>query len=345
MKMKNQISILGGGISGLTAAICLSQKKNITVFEKEKQVGAKINHELQAYKNYDHNAIDAIEELNGLNLKIEPHNEIYKVYKHTGNNIKKQIKSKNPIYYLFLRGNPNLGEKTLESQLKIQAEKLGVSFKFSETINNADIIATGITNPKIFGYGAVFRDVSMENAVYMFYDSKYSPKGYSYALPYKDNRALVSVVTFDKKYASNLEKRFYKLIEKQKVIKSIIKNSEMLMTRFGQISYPNSLPKGSLGRYYIGEAGGFIDPAKGFGLRYAFLSGYLVAKAILEKKDFNKLWKNEIGKDIELGYSRRKIYDKLDDLDMDSILNKFDDSISLKEYEKKRLELEKEISV
>jgi len=343
--MKEPISILGAGISGLTAAVCLSfSGKNVVIYEKESDVGLNYKNELQAYKNYDHKELDSLITLQEIGLEVRPYSEIHKVIKYSSDNTKREIiDKKNPIYYLFLRGSKKENLPSIEMQLKQQAKELGVKFVFSKSIDNCDIIATGTRRPNILSYGGVFNNVSMENAVYVLYDFKFAPKGYIYVLPYHDKKALIANVCFDKTGMNKVKNLFNRLLKENKEIKEIIKNSELLYTRYGTGGYDRDLLRENRQNgFSIGEAGGFIDPARGFGLKYAFLSGYLVAKAINENLSFEELWQKRFGKELKQGYERRAIFNKLDNDKLSDLIKKMDKKSSVKEYESKRLKLEKE---
>lgn len=344
--MTKSISILGAGISGLTAAICLaSSGRRIVIYEKEENVGLNNINIIQAYKNYDHDSVDALNLFQGIGLEIKPYHKIYKVVKYNRENTKREVKNDTPIYYLFLRGLGKKEEFSLEWQLKAQAEKLGVMFRSSETIKDADIIATGTTEPNIFSYGGIFKDVNIEDAIYILYDFKYAPKGYVYILPYKDNRAFIANVCFDNNKIDQLKLLYDKLLKENKVINDLIKDSELLELKYGIGGYHQNLLNNEVkNQYFIGEAGGFIDPARGFGLRYAFLSGYLVAKAITENLDFKKLWQKRFGNELINGYKRRKIFNKLNDEELSKLIEKMEAKSTLKEYVKRRMELENEVS-
>jgi flavin-dependent dehydrogenase len=57
--------------------------------------------------------------------------------------------------------------------------------------------------------------------------------------------------------------------------------------------------------YYVGEAAGFQDPFRGFGMNYALESGYLAAKALLEGKDYDRMWKEQFKSRIKTDLFRR----------------------------------------
>ena len=47
-------------------------------------------------------------------------------------------------------------------------------------------------------------------------------------------------------------------------------------------------------QYFIGEAAGFQDCLAGFGMIYAFKSGFLVARSIIEDLDYESLLKRDV---------------------------------------------------
>jgi flavin-dependent dehydrogenase len=64
-------------------------------------------------------------------------------------------------------------------------------------------------------------------------------------------------------------------------------------------------------QYYIGEAAAFQDCLAGFGMLYAFKSGYLAAKSIIEGCDYDRLWQEAILKPMQISTVNRKLYEKL----------------------------------
>ncbi|TXT53506.1 MAG: hypothetical protein BAJALOKI2v1_940015 [Promethearchaeota archaeon] len=285
--------------------------------------------------------MDSLELLYDMGLNVKPYRKIYRVIKYNSENTKREIVEKKPIYYLFLRGSGNSIQPSIESQLKNQAKKLGIEFRFSETIRDPDIIATGTRKANIFSYGGIFENVNMEEAVYVLYDFKYAPKGYIYILPYYDNKALIANVCFDKTKTDQVKDLFYKLLKENNVIKSIIRNAELIETRYGTGGYHNNFYEGmDKDHYLIGEAAGFIDPARGFGLRYAFLSGFLVAKAIVKNLNFKELWQKSFGTELKDGFKRRKVFNKLNNKKLNELISNMDKKSSLGEYTEKRSKFE-----
>ncbi|MEM5825823.1 MAG: hypothetical protein QXM64_00350, partial [Candidatus Aenigmatarchaeota archaeon] len=62
------------------------------------------------------------------------------------------------------------------------------------------------------------------------------------------------------------------------------------------------------GKLYVGEAAEFQDASKGFGVKFAILSGYLAAKSIIANESYDVLWKKELLEDLVYYFKRRIIY-------------------------------------
>jgi flavin-dependent dehydrogenase len=60
-------------------------------------------------------------------------------------------------------------------------------------------------------------------------------------------------------------------------------------------------------RYYVGEAAGFQDCFLGFGMLYAFKSGYLATKRILDDLDYNQIIENELLKPMQVSCANRAL--------------------------------------
>jgi len=65
----------------------------------------------------------------------------------------------------------------------------------------------------------------------------------------------------------------------------------------------------SNGARYVGEAAGFQDYLFGLGIRYALTSGHLAARSILEGRDFDELWRAELGVKQETSLVNRFLYE------------------------------------
>jgi flavin-dependent dehydrogenase len=74
-------------------------------------------------------------------------------------------------------------------------------------------------------------------------------------------------------------------------------------------------------QYFVGEAAGFQDCFMGFGMLYAFKSGYLAAKSIIDNLDYNQLINREILKPIQLSCANRVLWEKLSNRGYERLIN------------------------
>ncbi len=103
------------------------------------------------------------------------------------------------------------------------------------------------------------------------------------------------------------------------ICKKILKGSKEKHSFSGFANF--KIPKTSVidGKIYTGEAAGFQDAFLGFGMKYAFLSGYFAAKSIIENISYDELWKNSFLKELKASLNRRfflnlfgdRIYEKI----------------------------------
>ncbi|MEM5812508.1 MAG: NAD(P)-binding protein, partial [Candidatus Aenigmatarchaeota archaeon] len=274
------VTILGGGISGLSCAINLGKAgiRNV-VYEKEKAIGSKHDYHISAIRNYDLKK-DAIEELRDFGVSLKPSNSVKKVYRLSPN-FCSVLYSEKPVFYLFKRGS---ARDSIESQLFSQLTKnTEVYLGFNGNLS-PDVIASGAKRADVFGFGYVFKGLNMENAVYIFYDNRYAPGGYVCVLPSGKEGFVLSVI-FKKEYFKRAKSLLNSAILENRVLSGMTDGAERLNV-FSCYSSLNSNRKKTI---CIGEAGGFQDASKGFGIRYAIISGCLAAKSIIEGKDFSRL--------------------------------------------------------
>ena len=294
------IKILGAGLSGLSAAINLAKEgKEVEVHERNAEVGMHIKTNFQALL-CDSTPEKYLEKLN-LHPKFLYH-PLRKVYFCTRNN---EFDLNVPKGIPFVcRG----GKNSLEYGLFKEAEKVGVRFVFNTTKRerDVDIVAIGQKNADIVAFGAVYKDNGfLEDHFLMMYDDRYSPKGwYLYATPLLKGYVKIMNCVL-KPHTANVKELFFKAIKEREILKKIIGNQEPLdyLGGVGGLDFPIN---GVLnGKYYLGEAAGFQDPFRGFGMNYALESGKLVADAIIQSKDYNKLWEEAFMPHIKKDFSRR----------------------------------------
>jgi len=303
------ISILGAGLSGLSAAINLSKGgKNVIVYENKDSVGEHLQPCHQAlmktsgdYKKY----------LDGLNLN--PIFDVTHFDKSYFCTRKRDINIQLPESVPFVsRG----GKKSLESGLFKEAESLGVTFEFRTKMNEkeVDIVATGRKRSDIVAYSTIYENANFERDHFLYmYDDRVSPKGmYLYAIPFDKNKIEI-VNCVSQPHTKKGKKLFLKAAEEREILHDILKDANQIseFSGFGGIKIPRSAVLDN--RIYVGEAAGFQDPFMGFGMNYALESGKFAADSILYEKDYDALWKKSFKRQLRKDISRRFVMSILGD--------------------------------
>ncbi|KXA89152.1 hypothetical protein AKJ62_03665, partial [candidate division MSBL1 archaeon SCGC-AAA259D14] len=221
-----------------------------------------------------------------------------------------------PAFYLVRRGTVS---ESLDRGLREQALDLGVNIHFSEIIpkKDADIIATGPNPKKIFvvAKGISFQ-TKMEDLVAIFLGDKVAYKGYSYLLV-ADGHGCMCTVIFDK------FEKIDSYLRKTKKIFSEIADLDVKKPRkiagVGSFSVNAVLEKE--GRLYVGEAAGLQDLLWGFGIKKALISGYLAAKSLIEKKDYQKIARDYFKDKLKASLVNRFLWEYFGFHDYSFILN------------------------
>lgn len=344
--VNKKIKILGAGISGLTAGIILSKHGyQVEIFEKRPQVGSFFDSCIHSIKNFFD--VDILAQYKKLGIEIPanivfPVKEIY-VYAPSQKYYKLYSGNK-PLFYNFLRGK---NSRSLDNYLYSEAKKYGVKFYFGSNLTeeNVDIVASGAKEKSCIGYGKFYNNSSNTlntPAIYFFSNNDYAPKGYIYAT-FFDNKISVVSVCFDMTKSHIPKQMLNEAIKTNKDLFLLTNGTDIVAENdiFGFGYYPISIKTAQKGkRLYIGEAAGFLDSSRGFGVHYAITSGALAAKAIVEKLDYDDLWKNELGKELEERIHKRIYLQKLNNDDYekftDKIISCLGSEIDIKDYLKEK---------
>lgn len=312
--MKN-IKIIGGGVAGLTAAINMKKAGvDVEVHERKSYCG-KHTGDFQFLENWTFKD-DALDILRRMNIQTD----FYVKPCHSQEAMSPSGKmyfgtSKKPITYLVKRGrSADSIDRSIESQCLQRGIKLVFNSKL--TTQEADIIATGIKKPNFIATTVMFPCEHEYRSVLIF-DNSLSKEFYSYFVV-NDNVGEITCVNpvNNKDHIVRLEKTV-KRCEKIFAIK--IKNI------IGRFSAPLSFYPLKQARindqYFVGEAAGFQDCFMGFGMLYAFKSGYLAAKSIIDNRDYRQLINQEILKPIQVSCANRLLWEKLSDRGYEKLIN------------------------
>ncbi|MEK7595549.1 MAG: NAD(P)/FAD-dependent oxidoreductase [Patescibacteria group bacterium] len=281
----NPIKILGSGPSALSAAINLAKEKfEVHVYEQHEEIGKRFHGDIQGLENWSRreDVLDTLAKMNiSINFDCQPSS---KIIVSNGSNTKEDITFKRPIYYLVKRGSV---DGSFDQGLKDQASSLGVNIHFNSTIpkEEADIIATGPISQELFAAdeGLIFK-TDMEDMVVAIINDKAAPKGYAYLIVTKGYGCLCTCIFEDfphlKDYLERAKEMFAKIVD-LRIIEKIRDVGGV-----GCFSTKNIFKEGKA--LFVGEASGLQDMLWGFGIRNALTSGFLAARSIIEKSDYEK---------------------------------------------------------
>lgn len=284
-----KIKILGAGLSGLSAAINLAKAGyNVDVFEKSDDCGKRFHGDLEGLENWS-STTDILDELESMNIKTSfnftPFNEFLF---SDGKQLLKSTFDK-PVFYIVKRG---FFEDCLDQNIKNQAINLGVNIYFNSktNYNDVDIISTGPSknNINMIAKGMIF-ETNEDNITVSLLNKKTSNGGYSYLL-ISNGIGCICTVCFREFEHINI---FFK--NTREVFEKLFDLKIRKIKNFGGIGrYRIKLRLKKDKKLFTGEAAGLQDCLWGFGMRYAFISGYLASKSIIENIDYKKLIKQTI---------------------------------------------------
>ena len=302
MSLTERIRIAGAGPSGLAAAIALARAgRAVEVHEAKSDVGMRFIGDLQIIEGASEiEPVPQFLERIGIerNFYFRPATSatFYDARDHA-----RSIRSDEPYGYFIRRGAE---EQTLDRGLLAQARALGVDVIFNSRIQDADIIATGPSTPDGLAREMTWKTNDAER-VDVYFNHHLSPGGYSYLF------ILDGVATFGCAIVADFKKidEYFEhsLAAAQRVHPFTIPDE----TRTGY-SYMNFHLKQTAiknGARYVGEAAGFQDYLFGLGIRYALTSGWLAARSILEQRDFDELWRAELGSKQQTSLVNRFLYE------------------------------------
>jgi flavin-dependent dehydrogenase len=173
-------------------------------------------------------------------------------------------------------------------------------------LSDVDIIATGPKRADAGAFGAVYEGVDFpRDKFFMMYDDRFSPRGwYFYVIPFAENKVEV-VNCVSQPHVPKAKELFFKALEERKVLREYFAGKKPVSTfaGFGNVAIPRSAVQE--GRILTGEAAGFQDPFRGFGMNFALESGKLAADAIVGGGNYDTLWKRQFTNQFQLDFSRR----------------------------------------
>lgn len=302
MSLTQPIRIAGAGPSGLAAAIALARAgRSVEVHEARPDVGTRFIGDLQILEASSERepVLDFLDRIGvERNFWFRPaHSATF--YDHRGN--RRSISSGEPFGYFLRRGAE---EQTLDRGLLAQAQALGVNVIFNSRLQDADVIATGPAAPDGLAREMTWHTDDQER-VEVYFNHHLAPGGYSYLF------ILEGIATFGCAIVADFRK-----------IDEYFEHSLHAAQRANPFEIPSETRTGYSymnfhlkpratrnGARLVGEAAGFQDYLFGLGIRYALTSGWLAARSILEERDFDELWRRELGAKQETSLVNRFLYE------------------------------------
>ena len=305
------IRILGGGISGLTAAINLKRADfDVEVHERKDYCG-KQTKDFQFLENWTSNE-DALDALSAMHIETDFYVKPWYSQEILSPTLKKYIgTSTKPLMYLVKRGQR---EGSIDRALEEQAKKSEIKIIYNSNLQQkeADIIATGLKDPTFVVTGIMFRLNHPDRSIVLL-DNNLSYRCYAYLIV-NDNRGEIACGN-----PKGLGKYGNRLALAVKKFEQILKvKIESIEGRFTSVVNFGFLHRAKVrGQYFVGEAAGFQDHLGGFGMVFAFKSGYYAARSIGEGVEYDRLWQEDFLKSLRISSRNRWIYDRLSNQDLE----------------------------
>lgn len=324
--MNPKVKILGAGISGLSAAINLSQAGyEVEVYEKKIDAGARFFGDLQGLENYSEHG-NVMDWLSTVNIRADFYYKALPPLKALdGKGLSADFEFARALCYLVKRGTM---QDSLDQALKRQAMENGVRIFFNQKVDSAkmDIIAVGTATKEIFAVAKGIRfETGMPDMAVAIVNDDAAVKGYSYLLVV-DGYGCICTTLFDQFYlAENCYQKT--LLFLAKVVELDIQNP-VKVGGIGSFSLAGNFKINN--QLFVGEAAGLQDLLWGFGIRSAMQSGYLAAKSIIEGLDYSSLALSHFQPKLKASMAIRYLFEKIGRFGYGSMLkytNKREDPI------------------
>lgn len=307
MNSNKNITIVGAGPGGLTAAISLAKNGyDVNLFEQNNDVGLRFNGDFQGLENWSDEE-DTLKVLSRIGIKIN-----FLCHPYSGSDglfygpklQKIQVKTSRSLFYLVERGSNG---NSLDQGLRRQAEDAGVNILWGRKLDSVDsqaaIVGTGPKAADAIAKGMVFK-TSLKNQFIGFINNKIAPKAYAYLLVNNGKATFATCMFEDFKN----EKLYYD--RALRVLNSVIDIDIVEPKEFGGFVNFFNEPKISKDNriLYVGENAGFQDALWGFGIKYAMLSGYYAARSIIERNNYDELCKAYLYPKLQTSLANRWLF-------------------------------------
>lgn len=270
------MTIIGGGLSGLAAAIAVVRAGGQAhVHERRREIGARFHGDFQGLENWSTDA-DVLSELQSLGIETTfDHTPFTECVVFDPDGREYLCRSRTPLWYLVRRG-PGAG--SLDQALKAQALAVGVHIECDTTLEhlpNGGILAHGPRRVDAIAVGYVF-PTDRSDGAYAVASDALAPGGYGYLLVH-GGRATLATCMFrdfhnDRHYLARTTEFF------TRAVGITVRDAR----QFGGYGNFAAVPVWRRRRMlFTGEAAQLQDALLGFGMRSAIVSGCLAGWSVL----------------------------------------------------------------
>jgi flavin-dependent dehydrogenase len=207
--------------------------------------------------------------------------------------------------YLIKRGNQK-GSLDLSLEKQAVRDNIQIFYNSDLSIKDANIIVTGIKKPTFIATGINFAFEHPDRSI-VISDDNLSPNMYSYFVVNDNIGQIVSISPLQRR--DQIERLRLIIRRFEQILKIEIENSGERFSATVSFNFLRSAKVNN--QYFVGEAAGFQDCLAGFGMMYAFKSGYFAATSIIENCDYDRLWQEDFIKPMEISFRNRQIFEKL----------------------------------
>lgn len=290
-----KVAIIGAGTSGLSCAIELERNGIYPViFERNNFIGEYHPHVSAFLGLLTRPAADPIKYMNQeLGIKLKPLNHFRKVIHYSPNN---QVSVTGPLGYFMIRGKEeNSVQGQLHKQIKsqvhfnsfVQPEDLEKEFDYVIVADGHWSIPTryGIWQEVMRTWlkGGIFTGDFEDDTLQMWLDNELTKGVYIYSAPYSKNKAVITHVVQNIEH-EELNEYWHRFLKSNNILKKYDMLESWELPHHAGFVTTNRLGK----IYFVGTAGGGVEPFLGFGQFNAVVTGVMAARSIAHGTDINQ---------------------------------------------------------